>query len=99
MPENASEYRQLVEEVYFEDGTVQKVGFHEGKWLVKTEYERIAVSKKGFLLHLVYNESGQAHSYKLYLSFAEMAADDLDSCLLSKVAAVLGVKDYITFLD
>jgi hypothetical protein len=99
MAKNSVDYEQLVEEVYFEDGTFQKVGFREGKWLVKTEYERIAVSRKGFLLHLVYNESGQAQSYKLYLSFAEMAADDIDFCLLSKVAAVLGVKDYITFLD
>jgi hypothetical protein len=96
---NINDYEQLVEEVYYEDGTVQKVGFQEGKWLITNEYERIAVSKKGFLLHLEYNESGQAHFYKLYLNFAEMAADDLDFCLLSKVAAVLGVKDYIRFLD
>jgi hypothetical protein len=99
MVRNTNDYVQLVEEVYFEGGTVQKVGFHEGKWLVKTEYQRIAVSKKGFLLHLEYNENGQAHSYKLYLNFAEMAADDVDFCLLGKVAAALGVKDYITFLD
>jgi hypothetical protein len=96
---NIDDYVQLIETVHLEDSTVQKVGFHEGKWLVKTEYQRIAVSKKGFLLHLEYNENGQAINYKLYLNFAEMAADDVDFCLLSNVAAVLGVKDYIRFLD
>jgi hypothetical protein len=49
MTENTSDYVQLVEEVYFSDGTVQKVGFCEGKWLVKSEYEKVAVSKKRIL--------------------------------------------------
>jgi hypothetical protein len=33
------------------------------------------------------------------LDFAEMAADEVGNLLLGKIAAVLGNKDYIVFLD
>jgi hypothetical protein len=99
MAKNLDDYLQLIESVHLKDGTVKQIGLHEGKWLVKSEYEKVAVSKKGFLLHLEYNGIGQGINYKLYLNFTEMATDDSDFILLSKVAAALGVKDYITFLD
>jgi hypothetical protein len=67
--------------------------------LSKASMKRLPYQKKGFLLHLEYNGIGQAINYKLYLNFTEMAADDVDFYLLGKVAAALGVKDYITFLD
>jgi hypothetical protein len=102
MTENTGEYGQIVETVHLEDGTIQKVGFHEGKWLAGTEYEKVAVSKKGYLLHLDYDEKGRAFNYKLYLDFTEIAADDVDYLLLGKIARALGnkdFKDYVVFLD
>jgi hypothetical protein len=96
---DTNEYGLLVETLYLKDGTTPKVGFREGKWLVGTEDEKVAVAKKGYLLHLEYNEIGQAVDYKLYLDFAEMAADEVDYLFLAKVAAALGNKDYVVFLD
>jgi hypothetical protein len=52
----------------------------------------------GFLLCFRCNENGQARSYKMYLNLAEMAADDVDFFLLSKVAAAIDA-DYVAFLD
>jgi hypothetical protein len=96
---DTNEYGLLVETLYLKDGTTPKVGFHEGKWIAGNKYEKVAVAKKGYLLHIDYDDSGRAVDYKLYLDFAEMATDDLDYLLLSKVAAALGNKDYIMFLD
>jgi hypothetical protein len=96
------DYVQLIDTIHLQDGTIRKIGFRSGKWLVKTEYKRVAVSKKGFLLHLDYDEKGRAFNYKLYLDFTEMAADDVDYLLLGKVARALGnkdFKDYVVFLD
>jgi hypothetical protein len=47
-----NDYGVLVETLYLKDGTTPKVGFREGKWLAGTEDEKIAVAKKGDLLHL-----------------------------------------------
>jgi hypothetical protein len=99
LAKSINEYGLLVETLHLEDGTTPKVGFREGKWLAGTEDEKVAVSKKGYLLHLDYDEKGQAVDYKLYLNFAEMAADDVDYLLLAKVATALGNKDYVLFLD
>ncbi|MGD9156127.1 MAG: hypothetical protein PVG90_11600 [Bacillota bacterium] len=52
-----------------------------------------------YLLHLDYDDKCQAVDYKLYLDFAEMAAAEVDYLLLVKVAAALGNKDYVVFLD
>jgi hypothetical protein len=92
-------YEEIVETVRRKDGRVLKVGFREGKWIAETPYERVAVSKNGFLLYLECNEDGQAYFYDLFATFAEMAAaEEIDFLLLSDVAAALGA-DYIAFLD
>jgi hypothetical protein len=96
---DTNEYGVLVETLYLKDGTTPKVGFREGKWIAGTEYEKVAVSKKGYLLHLDFDDNGRAVDYKLYLDFAEMAAAEVDYSLLVKVAAALDNKDYIVFLD
>jgi hypothetical protein len=62
-----------MKEVDLRDRTIHKVGFHEGKWIAATKYERVAVSKKGFLLYLKYSENGRAHSYRLFCDFAALA--------------------------
>jgi hypothetical protein len=97
MAENAGEYGEIVEKVYYKDGTFSRVGFHEGKWIAATEYEKAAIAKKGFLLYLELDENGRACSYRTYLDFADMAADDIDLLFLSRVAAAIGA-DYIQFL-
>jgi hypothetical protein len=99
MTKNTSGYEQIMEEVYRKDGAIRKVGFREGKWIVKTKYDRVAVSKKGFLLYFEYNETGQVHFYELFTSFTEMAADKfIDTYLLDQVAAAIGA-DYIAYAD
>jgi hypothetical protein len=100
MAENVSDYEQIVETVYLQDGTIRKVGFREGRWIAETKYDRVAVSKDGFLLYFGYSESGRAHSYQLFCNFAEMAIEgnDVDFLLLGQVAAAIGA-DYISFLD
>ncbi|MGD8401194.1 MAG: hypothetical protein PVH64_09725 [Bacillota bacterium] len=99
MVKDTDGYGVLVETLHFKDGTTPKVGFREGKWIAGTEYEKVAVAKKGYLLHLDYDGNGRAVDYKLYLDFAEMAAGEVDYSLLVKVAAALGNKDYVVFLD
>jgi hypothetical protein len=99
LEKGTDEYGLLVETLYLKDGTTPKVGFREGKWLAGTEYEKVAVSKKGYLLHLDYDDNSRAVAYKLYLDFTEMAAAEVDYSLLIKVAAALGNKDYVVFLD
>jgi hypothetical protein len=96
---STDEYGLLVETLYLKDGTTPKVGFREGKWLAGTEYEKVAVSKKGYLLHLDYDDNSRAVDYKLYLDFTEMSAAEVDYSLLVKVAAALGKNDYVVFLD
>jgi hypothetical protein len=98
MAESAGNYGEIVEKVYYKDGTFYRVGFHEGKWIAETEHEKAAISKKGFLLYLELDDNGQARSFKMYLDFADMAADDIDLLFLSRVAAAIGA-DYIQFLD
>jgi hypothetical protein len=99
MTKNAGNYEQIVAEVYRKDGTVQKVGFREGRWIAETLREKVAVSKNGFLLYLKHNEQGETYFYDLFASFAEMATDeDIDLLLLSQVATAIGA-DYVTFLD
>jgi hypothetical protein len=93
------DYGVLVETLYLKDGTTPKVGFREGKWLAGTAHEKVAVAKKGYLLHLDYDDKGRAVDYKLYLDFTEMAAGEADYILLVKVAAALGNKDCVVFLD
>jgi hypothetical protein len=80
-------------------GLPRKWVFAREKWIAGTEYEKVAVAKKGYLLHLDYDGNGRAVDYKLYLDFAEMAAGEVDYSLLVKVAAALGNKDYVVFLD
>ena len=89
MTENINDYQQLVETVHLPDGTVQKVGFREGKWIAESDYERVAVAKKGYLIRFEYDGDQRAQTYDLYDNFAEMAADEVDVFLLSKVAARL----------
>jgi hypothetical protein len=96
---DTDEYGVLVETLHLKDGTTPKVGFREGKWLAGIEYEKVAVSKKGYLLHLDYDENSRAVDYKLYLDFTEMSAAEVDYSLLVKVAAALGKNDYVVFLD
>jgi hypothetical protein len=67
-------YGILAKALYLKDGTTPKVGFRAGKWLAGTEYEKVAVAKKGYLLHLDYDDNGRAVDYKLFLDFTEMAA-------------------------
>jgi hypothetical protein len=98
MVKNAGDYGQIVETVHLDEGKTLKVGFHEGKWIAATKHEKVAISKNGFLLCFRCNETGRAHSYKMYLNFADLAADDVDFCLLSKVAAAIDA-DYVAFLD
>jgi hypothetical protein len=93
------DYGVLVETLHLKDGTTPKVGFREGKWVAGTEYEKVAVAKKGYLLHFDYDGNGRAVDYKLYLDFVELAAAEVDYLLLVKVATALGNKDYVVFLD
>ena len=90
---------QLVETIHLPDGTIQKVGLHAGKWVAKSDYERVAVAKKGYLIRFEYDEHRRAQTYDLYDNFAEMAADDVDVFLLSKVAAALNETDFVAFFD
>jgi hypothetical protein len=99
MTENIGGYGRIIETIHQEGGTRFKIGFREGKWIAKSDYERVAVAKKGFLLHLEYDEYRRARAYNLYLNFDEMAADDVDVFLLSKVAAALDVTDFVAFFD
>jgi hypothetical protein len=99
MTNNTSFYEQIVAEVHLKNGSVQKVGFQEGRWIAETPREKVAVSKNGFLLYLKRNEQGETYFYDLFASFAELAADeDIDLLLLSQVATAIGA-DYVTFLD
>jgi hypothetical protein len=66
---NIDEYGVLVETLHLENGTTPQVGFRAG-----TKYEKVAVSKKGNLLHLDYDDNDRAVDYKLYLDFVEMSA-------------------------
>jgi hypothetical protein len=65
MTENISGYGQIVETVHLRDGTIRKIGFRSGKWIVQNSHERVAISKSGFLLYLEYSQSGRAYSYDL----------------------------------
>jgi hypothetical protein len=100
MVENISEYRQIVETVHLRDGTIRKIGFRSGKWIVKNNHERVAISKSGYLLCLEYSQSGRAYSYDLFTDFEEMAAaeNNLGFLLLGQVAAAIDA-DYVAFLD
>lgn len=99
MTKNISSYEPIIEEVYLKDGSIRKVGFREGKWIVKTKYDKVAISKNGFLLYFEYNETGQVHFYELFTSFTEMAADKfIDTYLLDQVAALIGA-DYVAYVD
>ena len=99
MTENISDYRQLVETIHLPDGTIQKVGFHAGKWVAESDYEKVAVAKKGYLIRFEYDGNQRAQTYDLYDNFAEMAADEVDVFLLSKVAAALNQTDFVAFFD
>lgn len=98
MNENADCYEQIVEAVHYNDGSIYKIGFREGRWIAATHHSRVAISKSGSLLYLEYSESGQVHSYKLYCNFAEMAANDAEFNLLYQVAAAIDA-EFVEFLD
>ncbi|MGD9155842.1 MAG: hypothetical protein PVG90_10150 [Bacillota bacterium] len=100
MTANVGNYTGIVETICCKDGTVRKVGFREGRWIVKRPSEKVAVSKCGYLLYLECEESGRAYAFRVFVDFAEMAAaeNEMDYLLLGEVAAALGA-DYIAFLD
>jgi hypothetical protein len=99
LTKDTDNYGQIVETIHLPDGPIQKVGFHEGKWVARSDYERVAVAKKGYLIRFEYDGHRRARAYDLYVNFAEMAADDLDVFLLSKVAAALNETDFVAFFD
>jgi hypothetical protein len=101
LTENLTDYGQIVETVHLKDGTIRKIGFRSGKWIVQNRHERVAISIDGFLLYFEYSKSGRAYSYDLFNGFEEMAAKEnegLDFMVLGQVAAALG-EDYVAFLD
>lgn len=78
MPENVDDYEKIVEEVLLRNGLSCKVGFKRGKWIAKTQSNRIAISNNGLLLHFKYDEEGRAHFYELYASFEQMNEDEVN---------------------
>jgi hypothetical protein len=97
MTENLSDYGQIVETVHLKDGTIRKIGFQCGKWIVQNRDEKVAISIDGYLLYFEYSPSGRAHSYVLFNGFEDMTAKEnngIDFMVLGAVAAALG-EDYV----